>query len=479
MMVEAPILEGGERVGLFHYRVSSAGWLHFLQQNERRVALLAFWADESWATALFLCAGEQPLLVSTAIEQGHYQAVSPYFPAAQWGERMARDLWGVEAWSARDDSPALDDGSWFLTTPLATHPLPVADGGGQPLPACRMEPSQTQVPGLLAIDYALSEGVMQQIEVQIAAGHRGVLSRLIGLSPQEALPLISRITASGFVSHPLAFVRALEQAEGRRPNPQERDRRLILLEVERIGAHLFDLRQIAHSVGGGLIASLCDHAREALAALCEEYGLSRRLTDSIVLERASEETGILPFVQALLLMVRPRLMQIKQVMGVLDNRLKNSAIIPTGLAWEYALGGVVGRASGRYVDFRLMDEGMRVQALGGARRHEGDAWARYRQRIVECEESLRIMEQIVASFGQDSGGEVIPRTDEGLGVAEGAYGDVWYHLQLEAGRITKIQIRDPVLPLLAVLGTVLEGQPPEEVEVMLTSLGISPAGAAL
>ncbi|MCT6838077.1 MAG: hypothetical protein M3036_10570 [Bifidobacteriales bacterium] len=478
-MMEDPILEGGERVGLFHYRVSSAGWLHFLQQNERRVALLAFWADESWATALFLCAGEQPLLVSTAIEQGHYQAVSPYFPAAQWGERMARDLWGVEAWSARDDSPALDDGSWSLITPLAAHPLPVADGMGQPLPACRMEPSQTQVPGLLGIDYALSEGAMQQIEVQIAAGHRGVLSRLMGLSPQEALPLISRITASGFVAHPLAFIRAIEQAEGRRPNPYERDRRLLLLEVERIGVHLFDLSQTAQHVGAGLLGSICEHTREALAALCADYGFSRRLTNSITLEGQSEGGEILPFMQALSSMLRPRFMQIKQLMGLFDNRLKNIAIIPTALAWDYALGGAVGRASGRYVDFRFMDEGMRVQALGGAVRHEGDAWARHRQRMTECEESLRIIGQIMASFGQERDGNVIPRTDEGLGVAEGARGDVWYHLQLEAGRITKIQIRDPALPLLAILGLVLEGQSPEQLGVMLASLGLSPAAIAL
>ncbi|MCT6856282.1 MAG: hypothetical protein M3Z59_07685, partial [Bombella apis] len=100
-------------------------------------------------------------------------------------------------------------------------------------------------------------------------------------------------------------------------------------------------------------------------------------------------------------------------------------------------------------------------------------------RMTECEESLRIIGQIMASFGQERDGNVIPRTDEGLGVAEGARGDVWYHLQLEAGRITKVQIRDPALPLLAILGLVLEGQSPEQLGVMLASLGLSPAAIAL
>ncbi|MCX5616664.1 hypothetical protein NQF87_06735 [Bombella sp. TMW 2.2559] len=478
-MMNGPALSEGERVGLFHYRVTAEGWQRLLQQNARMMTLLAFWADGDWATALFLLEGEQPLLLSTAVEQGHYQAVSPYFPAAQWGERIARDLWGVEAWSALDDSPAVDDGSWSLTAPLSATPLPVGDGGGQPLPRCRIEASRTPVPGLLGIDYVLSDGVMQQVEVQIAAGHRGVLSRLIGLTPQEAMPLVARISASGFVSHPLAFVRALEQAGSRRIDPRERDRRLLLLEAERIGLHLFDLAQTAHQAGAGLLASLCDHAREYFADLCMEHGLSRRLTDSIRLEEPSGVEAMIPFTQAVCQAMAPRLEQIRQLTRLFDGRLKAVAPVPTEMAWDYALGGAAGRASGRYLDMRYMDEGVRPQAMGGAGRHEGDAWARNRQRLAEIEESLRIFDRMTTDYGQENEWQPLPRTDEGLGVAEGARGDVWYHVVLEEGRLARIQIRDPMLPLLAVLGAVLEGHEPEQLGLVLASLGVSPAGVAL
>lgn len=478
-MMTGSALPEGERIGLFHYRVTAEGWQSLLQQNARMMTFLAFWADEEWATALFLLEGEQPLLLSTAVEQGHYQAVSPYFPAAQWGERISRDLWGVEAWSALDDSPALDDGSWSLTAPLSANPLPVAEGGGQPLPRCRIEPSCTPVPGLLGIDYVLSDGVMQQVDIQIAAGHRGGVSRLIGVTPQEAMPLVSRISASGFVSHPLAFVRALEQAESRRIDPRERDRRLILLEVERMGLHLFDLAQMAHQAGAGLLASLYDHARECLADICMAHGLSRRLTDSISLEGKSGVEAIIPFVQAVIQGVRPRMEQIRPLARLFDGRLKGVAAVPTDVAWEYALGGVIGRASGRYLDMRYMDEGVRPQAMGGAGRHEGDAWARNRQRLAEIEESLKILERMTADYGQESEGQAVPRTDEGLGVAEGPRGDVWYHVVLKEGRLASVQIRDPMLPLLSVLGSVLEGHEPEQLGLVLASLGVSPAGVAL
>ncbi|MCL1512335.1 hypothetical protein DTI93_08060 [Parasaccharibacter sp. TMW 2.1884] len=473
------VLPEGERVGLFHYRVTAEGWLHLLQQNVRLMSLLGFWADEEWATALFLLQGEQPLLLSTAVVQGRYQAASQYFPAAQWGERMARDLWGVEAWSALDDSPALDDGSWSLAAPLSARPLPVSEGTGQPLPRCRIAPFRTAIPGLLGVDYVLADGVMQQVEVQIAAGHRGVLSRLVGLTPQEAMPLVARISAGGFVAHPLAFVRALEQAENRQIDPRERDRRLILLEVERLGLHLFDLAQTAHQAGAGLMASLCDHAREHLAGLCTAHGLSRRLTDSIRLEGSSGVDAMIPFVQAVVQGVAPRLEQIRQLARLSDGRLKTIATVPTELAWDYALGGVIGRASGRYLDMRYMDEGVRTRAMGGAGRHEGDAWARSRQRLAESQEALKIMECIVADYGAESERQAIPRTDEGLGVAEGARGDVWYHVVLKEGRLASVQIRDPLVPLLAVLGSVLEGHEPEQLGLALVSLGLSPAGVAL
>lgn len=478
-MMNGSALPEGERVGLFHYRVAAEGWQRLLQQNARTMTFLAFWADEEWATALFLLEGEQPLLLSTAVEQGHYQAVSPYFPAAQWGERIARDLWGVEAWSALDDSPAVDDGSWSVTAPLSARPMPVGEGGGQPLPRCRVEPSRTPVPGLLGIDHVLSDGVMQQVDVQIAAGHRGVLSRLIGLTPQEAMPLVSRITASGFVSHPLAFVRAVEQAESRRIDPRERDRRLILLEAERIGLHLSDLGQTAHQAGAGLLASLCDHAREYFADLCLEHGLSRRLTDSIRLDGISGVEAMIPFAQAVCQGMASRLEQIRQLARLFDARLKHVATVPTELAWEYALGGVIGRASGRYLDMRYMDEGVRSSVMGGAGRHEGDAWARNRQRLAEIEESLRILDRMTTDYGQENEWQPLPRTDEGLGVAEGARGDVWYHIVLQEGRLASVQIRDPMLPLLAVLGTLLEGHEPEQLGLALASLGVSPAGVAL
>lgn len=96
-MRDMPATFEGERIGLFHYRVSAESWQHLIRRNERMMSLLAFWADEDDATALFLVEGERPLLVSTAVKRGHYFAASEYYPTAQWGERIARDLWGVEA----------------------------------------------------------------------------------------------------------------------------------------------------------------------------------------------------------------------------------------------------------------------------------------------------------------------------------------------------------------------------------------------
>ncbi len=481
-MRDMPATFEGERIGLFHYRVSAESWQHLIRRNERMMSLLAFWADEDDATALFLVEGERPLLVSTAVKRGHYLAASEYYPTAQWGERIARDLWGVEAWSALDDSPALDDGSWSITAPMSAHPFPVAEGGGQPLPRCRITPTRSPVPGLLGVQYELADGRMEQVELQIAAGHRGVLSQLKGIKVEEALPLIARISAAGFVTHPLAFVRAVEQAQGQVVDAKERDRRLILLEIERLSLHLFDLAQTAEAAQIGLLASLCDHTREAIAQICERYGLGRRLTDTIhfVTEPSSYDEAVMgAFIDEVSTSVRHRLPLMKPLSRLFENRLKSLGVIPTEQAWDYALGGVTGRASGRYLDMRYMSEGARLHAMGGAGRHEGDAWARNRQRFAELEESLRLLEQIMEGFGQPGEEHILPKTGEGLGVAEGARGDVWYWVKLQAGKIESIQMRDPAVPLLAVLGQVMEGHYPDQLRVILASLGISPAGMAL
>ncbi|WP_181441976.1 NADH-quinone oxidoreductase subunit D-related protein [Swingsia samuiensis] len=473
------IIRSGERISLSHYGLDTAQWQAMLVSAGSTLPLLSCWADETRVYILLL-ERDRPLLASTPIEDRRYLAPSSRFAGADWGEKVAFDLWGVEAMNAQSDGyPALDEGAWEETWPLSTTPNV---GGSQPFPSPageRLKPEESGLSGPLELSYHLLRGKAQTLTMKAGLAHRGVLSRAVGQSPEKALSFISRMTAGGFVAHSLAFCRALAQAQGREISSDIRDAWMILLEIERISVHLFDLARTARSVDAGLLATHCDHAREGIARVCYELLGSRRLTDIVTCDGVREGVEIIPLAQAVIAVLEPRLSALLELQSVFASRLKGIAVLRPELATKFAIGGLVGRASGRHLDVRRREAGMRLEALRSTGSSQGDAAARDNLRVLEIRDSLTVLQRILGNFGTQDDEPVSRATDEGIGAAEGARGDIWYWLRLKDGKIRALQARDPSVSVLSVLPNVLGGMAPEQLSVALQSFALSPAGIAM
>lgn len=473
------LIRGGERVGLLHYSLDPAQWEALLTAPGAALPLMSCWADEVRAYVL-LAEGDRPLMASCAVEDRRYLAPSSRFAGAAWGERIAYDLWGVEAMNARgSDAPAIDDGGWTGTWPLSSRPGPAANAlrplGGHDV----LRSEQAGLSGALDLSLGLHRGAVREIAVSAGRAHRGLLARVIGRTPEEALGIIGRATAGGFVAHPLAFVRAVAQARGTHPGPGVRDVRMVLLEIERLSLHLFDLAQTARAVDAGLLATHCDQAREAIARECATQGVSRRLTDTVTCGGFREGLEIVPLAQGVMEVMKHRLPTIAELASLFAPRLDRLAWLDPRLAERYAIGGVAGRASGRSMDMRRRETGMRLDALRSTGGSAGDARVRQDVRIAELRDSLTLIARILGTIGLDDD-ELAPEcTNEGVGVAEGARGDVWYWVRLREGRIEALHARDPGVSLLPVLAPMLRGCPMRRMRAALTSIGLSAAGIAL
>ncbi|HWL19989.1 MAG TPA: hydrogenase expression protein HypE, partial [Bradyrhizobium sp.] len=117
-------------------------------------------------------------------------------------------------------------------------------------------------------------------------------------------------------------------------------------------------------------------------------------------------------------------------------------------ARQYAAGGYVGRASGRSFDARrtlgyppydrLRFE---VPVL-----NEGDVNARVWIRVREVEQSLSLVDQILARLPWGSPGpHVAHRREvrEGMAIVEGFRGDILVWLRLRDGLVERCHLRDP------------------------------------
>ncbi|GBR44827.1 hypothetical protein AA106556_0554 [Neokomagataea tanensis NBRC 106556] len=478
------LVRGGERLSYGHYAVDASQWQALWHMSAVALPMLSFWADELRAYGLFL-EGDQPLLVSTAIDDKRYVGPSQRYPVAEWGERVAFDLYGVEAMDVPGDGrSALDGGAWDITWPLAQRPGPGGSHGGA-LKASKA-PFWVDGNGVSGVFGLVPDGQQGGIcaeQCEAGLGHRGVIAQLLGRTPDEAMGLVSRMSAGGYVAYPLALARAFMQAEGRSIEPAIRDGWMVLLEIERISVHLHDVMLTACAMDAGVLAAHCTHAREALARVCVDHGATRRLTDMIRKEGYRRGVEIVPLAQAVLREMKPRLSKLALLVDVYAPRLAGLAVLPVDLARGLAIGGPLGRSSGRSLDLRRAENGMRLDALRATGASEGDARARQAVRMTEMFDSLRLLERILSSFGLGDADEAYPAIpqaihQEGLGAAEAARGDVWVWVRLKEGRIDAVHMRDPAVPVVAALGRIMMDMDVTMMPLALRSLGLSTAGVA-
>ena len=125
-----------------------------------------------------------------------------------------------------------------------------------------------------------------------------------------------------------------------------------------------------------------------------------------------------------------------------------TGIVTAALARQYAVGGYVGRASGRAFDARRSpgyppydDLRFEVPVLG-----EGDVNARVWIRVREVEQSLSLANQILDRL--PGGPLLVPLASaagprEGMALVEGFRGDIMVWLRHDGGRIDRCHLRDP------------------------------------
>jgi Ni,Fe-hydrogenase III large subunit len=160
--------------------------------------------------------------------------------------------------------------------------------------------------------------------------------------------------------------------------------------------------------------------------------------------------------------VFPRLVELYDNTASLQDRTVTTGILKPALACQFGAGGYVGRASGRAFDARAAiayppydSLKFDVPVLDG-----GDVNARVWIRIREIEQSVALIEQILAGLPEGPPRIRAEATNacEGLGLAEGFRGDVLAWLRLDGeGRIARCHLRDPSWFQWPLLEAVIEG----------------------
>jgi Ni,Fe-hydrogenase III large subunit len=460
------------------------------------VDLLALWADAQLVHALLRDrAGGAMLPVSVPVDSGFYPALSPARPAAAWFERMIRDLWGHHAEDGRDGRPWLDHGAWALHAPLSARPVAVS---GQPEPPEFFPPGdarQQQIPlgpvlsGIgepAALRLTVAGERVARLEARLGYAHKGTLALLRGKSPRAAARFAARLAGDATVAHSVAFARAAEAASAVAPPPRAVALRASMVELERIASHVADLAAVAEAAGFAPPGAALSVLRESLARAAAAAFGHRLMMDAVLPGGAAVDLAAdgADAIRAAARQVAAALPILRSLFATasLAERLAGCGVLPPAVAEALAVGGVVGRASGRAADLRrdLSEPPYDAHTFNAPIAPAGDVAARVELRFAEIAESVPFLENLLTALPAGPlRTDLPPVGGEGIGWAEGARGDLWHWLRLEGGQIVAAFARDPGWLAWPALEAACAGIAVADVPLCVASFGATVSGMDL
>ena len=292
-----------------------------------------------------------------------------------------------------------------------------------------------------------------RLEQRLGYVHKGIESLMAGATIEKAAQLAGRTSGDSTVAYALAFAHAVEAALNIAVPPRAQYLRALMAELERLANHFGDIGAICNDASFSLMHAHCSILRERILRAADACFGHRLMMDRIVpggVARDIAADGGM-HVKDTLAEIRwrfPRLIELYDNTASLQDRTVKTGVVSAELVRQFGAGGYVGRASGRAFDAR------KAHAYAPYDRLEfevpvltaGDVNARVWVRIREVEQSLALVDQILARL--PDGAIAVPVTapagaSEGLGLVEGFRGDVLAWLRLDGSRVVRCHLRDP------------------------------------
>ena len=307
-----------------------------------------------------------------------------------------------------------------------------------------------------------------RLEQRLGYVHKGIEGLMSGATLERGAKLAGRTSGDSTVAYALAFARAAEAALGIEASARGVHLRALMAELERIANHFGDFGAICNDASFSIMHAQCGILREltlrtAHACFGHRLMMDRVVPGGVAADLAADGAARL---RALIDEVRrrfPELIEVYDNTASLQDRTVTTGILKPALAKQFGAGGYVGRASGRAVDVRRTPGYPPYDALqfDVPVFHEGDVNARVWVRIREIEQSLGLIEQILARLSEGPIAVEIPSAGEvreGHALVESFRGDVFVWLRIDAdGKIARCHLRDPSWFQWPLLEVAIEG----------------------
>ena len=442
------------------------------------------------------------LLQRQPLSQVGFASSTDVVPAADWHEREAEDLFGLqfEGHPKLGDFVLHDDAWQEGVVPMRKEfdaHRPVSSRTPNPnwrpkrivhAPGAFAMPIGPVYTGVAESAHFILETVGEDVIRALPRfyyKYRAVEKVAEGRRPEEVLLLAERFNGIAAFAHGLAFVQALERIANIQVSPRALALRALLAELERLRNHAGLIHDICESTALTVAASQAAIFEEDLLRLCgalcgHRYlfgliacgGLTRDFSDSELEVAVEKAQGILSSLTQLEV-------NLTKTSSFLD-RLEEVGIVTGAEAQAYGLVGPIARASGINRDMR------KVQPYSSYSQYtfvvpqetEGDGYARLRVLFAETRQSMHIIEQALESL--PSGAVSAPRIPHTVGAAlgwsEAPLGAAFHWVRLDDdGRVNRYRIVSPSFVNWHAFHLAAEAFAFQDFPIILASFGLSVA----
>jgi formate hydrogenlyase subunit 5 len=374
---------------------------------------------------LFLapCAGWIEVRVELPLEVTSIPSISSEVHAADWQEREAEDLFGLEfEGHPRLGDFVLHDQFWEEDVAPFRRDFDIRqvnanrqrNADWRPLLVVR-DPGAFAMPVGPVYEGGIGESVHFMLETvgedvlravpRLFFNFRGVEKIAEGGSVAQALLLAERFAAKSSFAHSLAFCSAVERIGGASVPRRAAQLRVLLCELERLRHHAGTITGICESTALTVSAAQAAIIEERLLRTCCRFsghrylfglntpgGLRRDFTEA-------ECNDLLSAVNESVEQLRVLEDRLSFTSSFLD-RLEEVGVVSPTSGRDLNLVGPVGRASGRCHDLRRECPygGYEQYALEIPREKEGDGYARLRVLFAEAYQAGKLIHQVLESL---------------------------------------------------------------------------------
>jgi Ni,Fe-hydrogenase III large subunit len=444
------------------------------QLRDGNITLSGLWGDtDAVHMAILDETSAELVVVSLECPQRHFPSVGQIHPPAIRLERTIQDLFGLTANGSPDARNWLDHGRWGVRHPLGdrTEPVPSpayvflpSDGEGLhqipvgPVHAGIIEPGHFR--------FTANGETVVRLEERLGYVHKGIESLMQDADLMHAAKLAGRTSGDCTLAYAIGFARAAEAALDIEAPARAHWLRGLMAELERLANHFGDFGAVCNDASFSLIYAHCGVLRERVLRASHACFGHRLMRDCVVPGGTSVDLDDkdIATLRALLKDVRqqfPEIVSTYDNTASLQDRTVATGVLAPALARQFGAGGYIGRASGRDFDARRAFAYPPYDQLNFAVPilEEGDVNARVWIRIREVEQSLSLVEQILARIPDGPIRANLPaRAGEGVALVEGFRGDILVWLRLDdSARVSRCHLRDPSWFQWPLLESVIEG----------------------